>query len=70
MHFKNGKTIRLLSMNTALLMTQKNIPDDKMWLGREQIKSLMTYDILPASKDIWYTIALFHHSDRFLHPNE
>lgn len=69
-HFKNGKTIRLLSMNTALLMTQKNIPDDKMWLGREQIKSLMTYDILPASKDIWYTIALFHHSDRFLHPNE
>lgn len=69
-HFKNGKTVRLLSMNTALLMTQKNIPDDKMWLGREQIKSLMTYDILPASKDIWYTIALFHHSDRFLHPNE
>ncbi len=69
-HFKNGKTVRLFSMNTALLMTQKNIPDDKMWLGREQIKSLMTYDILPASKDIWYTIALFHHSDRFLHPNE
>lgn len=68
--FGSGKTVRLLSMNTSLLMTQHNIPDDKMWLGREQIKSLMRYGILPSDKNIWYTIALFHHSDRFLHPNE
>lgn len=68
--FNNGKKLRLISLNTALLMTNNNIPEDKMWLGREQIKSLMTYGILPSDDDIWYTIAMFHHSDRFLHPNE
>lgn len=68
--FSNGKTIRILAMNTALLMTQKKIPEDKMWLGREQIKSLLRYGIIPADESIWYTVGLFHHSDRFLHPNE
>ncbi|MBO5486229.1 MAG: metallophosphoesterase [Eubacterium sp.] len=68
--FSDGKTIRIMAMNTALLMTQKKIPDDKMWLGREQIKSLIQYGIIPAGEDIWYTIGLFHHSERFLHPNE
>lgn len=68
--FENGKTIRLVSMNTALMMTQKKIPEDQMWLGQEQLHSLARYGILPADKSIWYTIALFHHTDRFLHPNE
>lgn len=68
--FANGKTIRLVSMNTALMMTQKKIPEDQMWLGQEQLHSLARYGILPADKKIWYTIALFHHTDRFLHPNE
>lgn len=67
--FSNGKTIRILAMNTAMLMTQK-ITDDKMWLGREQIKSLIRYGLLPGGNDIWYTVGLFHHSERFLHPNE
>lgn len=68
--FSNGKTIRIFAMNTALLMTQKKMPDDKMWLGREQLKSMIQYGIIPASEDIWYTVCLFHHSERFLHPNE
>lgn len=68
--FENGKTVRILAMNTALLMTQKKFPDDKMWLGREQINTLIRYGILPADEDIWYTVGLFHHSERFLHPNE
>lgn len=68
--FSNGKTIRILAMNTAMLMTQRKIPEDKMWLGREQLKSLIRYGILPGGENIWYTIGLFHHSERFLHPNE
>lgn len=67
--FSDGKTIRIVAMNTAMLMTQ-NVTDDKMWLGREQLKSLIHYGILPGGDDIWYTVGLFHHSDRFLHPNE
>ena len=67
--FSNGKTMRIVAMNTSLLMTQ-GFPDDKMWLGREQLKSLIHYGVLPPDKDIWYTVCLFHHSERFLHPNE
>lgn len=68
--FSDGKTIRILAMNTSLRMTKKQISADQMWLGREQILSLMTYGILPADKKIWYTIGLLHHSDRFLDPRE
>ena len=68
--FTNQKTIRLIAMNTAMLMTQPGIPQDRMWLGREQLRSLGHYGLLPAGSDIWYTIGLFHHPDRFLHPNE
>lgn len=69
-NFSSGKTIRIVSLNTSVLMPQKNISVDKMWLGHEQLKTLMEYGILPAKNDVWYTVALFHHSDRFLHPNE
>lgn len=68
--FSDGKTIRILAMNTSLRMTKKQVLADRMWLGREQILSLMTYGILPADEKIWYTIGLLHHSDRFLDPRE
>lgn len=68
--FDGGKKVRILSFNTSLLASQDNISEDKMWLGKEQIDSLMQYGIIPSPEDIWYTIALYHHSDRFLHPNE
>lgn len=68
--FDGGKKVRILSFNTSLLASQDNISEDKMWLGKEQIDSLMQYGIIPPGDDIWYTIALYHHSDRFLHPNE
>lgn len=68
--FSNQKKIRLVAMNSSLLMTQPAVPHDQMWLGQEQIRSLAQYGILPADSSIWYTIGLFHHSDRYLHPNE
>lgn len=68
--FPSGNKIRFLGFNTALLSCLPNIDDDRMWIGQKQVKSLLTYGILPAAEDVHYAIALFHHAERFLHPNE
>lgn len=69
--FVSGNTIRFVSFNTALLsfMPSSKISSDKMWIGQKQVKSLMKYGIIP-NNDVNYTVALFHHAERFLHPNE
>lgn len=67
--FANEKTIRLYAFNTALLSCLPNVSEDRMWIGQKQINTLLSYGILPA-KDAHYSIALFHHAERFLHPNE
>lgn len=69
--FPSNNSIRFVAFNTALLsfMPSSKISEDKMWIGQEQIKSLMKYGIIPT-EDVHYTIALFHHAERFLHPNE
>lgn len=67
--FPSGNVIRLFAFNTALLSCLPNIDDDRMWIGQKQINSLLSHGILPA-KDVHYSIALFHHAERFLHPNE
>lgn len=69
--FKSHNSIRLVAFNTALLsfMPSSKISQDKMWIGQEQIRTLMKYSIIPAN-DVHYSIALFHHAERFLHPNE
>lgn len=65
----SGNTIRFVAFNTALLSFSSNISQDMMWIGQKQIYTLMQYGIIP-SDDVYYTIALFHHAERFLHPNE
>lgn len=67
--FASGNTIRIVAFNTALLSFSSVISEDKMWIGQKQIYSLMKYGIIP-SKDVYYTIALFHHAERYLHLNE
>lgn len=67
--FPSGKAIRIFAFNTALLSCLPNINDDRMWIGQKQVNSLLSHGILPA-KDVHYSIALFHHAERFLHPNE
>lgn len=64
-------TIRLVAFNTALLsfFSNTSISEDKMWIGQKQVKALLQYGIIPST-DVHYTIALFHHAERFLHPNE
>ena len=66
---RDGSTLRIVSFNTSMLACQK-VSSDKLWLGKTQIESLEDYGIIPAPADIAYTISLFHHSDRFLHPDE
>lgn len=67
--FPSGKKLRLLSFNTSLLLGS-GLSEDKMWLGQPQIKALIQNGVLPCTDEAWYTVALFHHSSRFLHPNE
>lgn len=70
--FPSGSTIRIFAFNTALTSCLPNIDDDRMWIGQKQILELMKYGIMPLKKDdsSCYTLALFHHAERFLHPNE
>jgi len=66
---KNNKKIRMVALNTSLLMSA-GIRGDRMWLGLPQINSLMEHGILPAGDNADFTIGLYHHAERFLHPNE
>lgn len=65
---KNNEKLRIVSFNTSMLSRIKCIKSDKMWLGLNQIKTLIDYGVIP--EDSSYTIALFHHAERFLSPNE
>lgn len=58
------------SFNTAYLPTGKVLLDDQMFLGLPQIRSQIANGVLSSTTDNIYRIALFHHADRFLHPNE
>lgn len=68
--FPSGSIIRLIAFNTALLSFLPNISEDKMWIGQNQIRDLIKYGIIPINEDVHYSIALLHHAERFLHPNE
>lgn len=65
----SGEVFRIVSFNTALLSFVKNYPDDQMLIGQAQIKSLLEYGIVGSTRN-YYTIALFHHAERFLHTQE
>lgn len=65
----NGDVFRIVSFNTALLSFVKNYPDDQMFIGQVQIRSLLEYGIIGSTRN-YYTVALFHHAERFLHTQE
>jgi len=66
---KENHKIRFLAFNTSLL-SPLGFRGDNMWLGQPQIDTLCEYGILPVKDEICFTVGLFHHADRFLHPNE
>ena len=65
---ESGEKLRLLSFNTSMVSLLNSIAHDKMWIGLPQIKTLLDYGVIPT-KD-FYSIALFHHAERFLSPDE
>ena len=65
----SGNEVRFLAFNTALLSCLPGIKADKMWIGQAQVKSLLKYGVL-SKENGPYSIALFHHAERFLAPEE
>ena len=65
----NNETLRLVSFNTALLSFIKDYPGDQMLIGQSQVIDLFKHNIIGDNRN-HFTIALFHHAERFLHINE
>ena len=65
----NSEVVRIVSFNTALLSFVKKYPDDQMLIGQPQVMKLLEHNLIGDSRD-HFTIALFHHAERFLHTNE
>lgn len=66
---RNSEVFRIVSFNTALLSFVKKYPDDQMLIGQPQVMKLLEHNLIGDSRD-HFTIALFHHAERFLHTNE
>lgn len=65
-----GRRYVITCFNTAYLPYGKVLKDDQMFLGKPQIETLIANGVLTETNDDTYRIALFHHADRYLHPNE
>lgn len=65
----NNETFRIVSFNTALLSYVKGYPDDQMLIGQPQVMDLLKHNMIGDSRD-YFTIAIFHHAERFLHTYE
>lgn len=65
----NGEIFRIVSFNTALLSFVKAYPDDQMLIGQPQVMELLRHNLIGDNRDC-FTVALFHHAERFLHTNE
>lgn len=65
----NREVVRIVSFNTALLSFVKKYPDDQMLIGQPQVMKLLEHNLIGDSRD-HFTIALFHHAERFLHTHE
>lgn len=65
----SGEVFRVVSFNTALLSFIQGYPDDQMLIGQPQIMELLMYSLIGSDRK-HYTIALFHHAERYLHTYE
>lgn len=65
----NGERFRIVSFNTALLSFIKGYPDDQMLIGQPQVFDMLKYELIGAKRP-YFTIAIFHHAERFLHTHE
>ena len=65
----NREVFRIVSFNTALLSSVKKYPDDQMLIGQPQVMELLKHNLISDHRSS-FTIALFHHAERFLHTHE
>ena len=63
------EVFRIVSFNTALLSFVKKYPDDQMLIGQPQVMDLLEHNLIGDNRE-HFTIALFHHAERFLHTHE
>ena len=67
-HLYSQNSFRIVSFNTALLSSSPSYPDDLNLIGLSQVEDLIEYGLIRQSAI--YTIAIFHHPERYLHKNE
>ena len=60
---------RILAFNSAMISGYDGMPDDENFIGLPQLQQMKEENIIGSSHDL-YTIALFHHAERFLNTNE
>ena len=65
----SGEVFRIVSFNTALLSFIKGYPDDQMLIGQPQVVEQLKHNLIGSERK-HFTIALFHHAERFLHTHE
>ncbi len=64
----NGeKKLALVCFNTAMMAFDSGLNDDQMLMGQPQLNELLSSGVLNEAD---FKIALFHHAERYLHPNE
>lgn len=66
----SGQEYTISCFNTAYLPYGTVLRDDQMFIGLPQVESLIENGVLPEEDNSAYHIAMFHHADRYLHPNE
>lgn len=60
---------RILAFNSAMLSGYEGMPDDENFIGLPQLQQMKENNIVGNSVDR-YTVALFHHAERYLNTNE
>ena len=60
---------RILAFNSAMLSGYDGMPDDENFIGLPQLQQMKENNIVGDSVDR-YTVALFHHAERYLNTNE
>ena len=58
---------RIFSFDTSLLSVLTKVNSDHMFIGQPQVIDLIEGGLFETNR---YKIAIFHHAERFLHPNE
>lgn len=60
---------RILAFNSAMLSGYDGMPDDENFIGLPQLQQMKENNIVGNSVDR-YTVALFHHAERYLNTHE